>query len=277
MIRTAALLLTVFNRKTKTLACLDRVFRQIDGMRSDERYAFAVYMVDDGSTDGTGEAVSELYPQVNIIKAGGNLYWNQGMRRAWDEAAKSNFDFYIWLNDDTLLEDGALATLMETSEFLRHKSIVVGTARAEKGDISYGGRTKSNKIIEPDPAIPRSCHMFNGNLVLIPKAVYAAVGNLSAAYRHSFGDYDYGLRARKAGFSCVVAPGYLAVCDRASGLAPWRDSRYPLKKRYAFLSSPKGRPAKEQFLFDCRLRGFFFAIGHFISLNFKVLFPKKSK
>lgn len=269
-----AILLTVFNRKDKTLACLENLFRQIDSLRTDGRYGFSIFMVDDGCTDGTSEAVREAFPQVNIIKSGGNLYWNQGMRLAWKEAGEQ--DFYLWINDDTLLLDGAVATLLETSEFLRHKAIVVGTTRNEGGALTYGGRTRSNKLINPDSAIPVVCHMFNGNLVLVPKAVYDAVGSLSPAYQHTFGDYDYGLRARKAGISSVVAPGVLAVCERDHGLEPWRDGRYPLRKRYSYLSSPKGRPLKEQFLFDTRLMGFFYAIGHFMSVNFKVLFPKKS-
>ena len=270
-----AVLLTVFNRREKTLACLDNCYRQIDGMKAAGEYDFTVYLVDDGSTDGTSEAVREKFPQTILIRGNGGLYWNRGMRLAWEKAAEKDYDFYLWLNDDTLMKEGALGILMETSGFLKHKAIIAGTCVNQAGDLSYGGRTRSNRLINPDPAIPEPCHMFNGNLVLVPKAVYEVLGSLEPKYQHTFGDYDYGVRAVKAGIPRVVAPGVLAECDRNPGIPEWRDSSLCLKDRFRFLTSPKGRPPREQFLFDSRLNGVFYAIGHGLSLMFKVLFPKR--
>ncbi|MBR1871598.1 MAG: glycosyltransferase family 2 protein [Bacteroidales bacterium] len=272
-----AVLMTVFNRREKTLAALEGCFRQIDSVAAQEKYSFEIWITDDGSTDGTSEAVSQAYPSVHILHSGGGLYWNRGMRLAWTEAAKDEPDFYLWLNDDTILAEGALAVMLETSEYLRHKAIVVGTATGEDGSYSYGGRMRSNKIVPPDPVIPVPCYTFNGNLVLVPKAVYDALGNLEPAYHHSFGDYDYGVRALKKNITRVVAPGVLATCDRNPGVEVWRNSGYSLRERYAYLLGPKGRPPREQFLYDTRSMGFFGAIGHFISVNLKVLFPRRTK
>ena len=160
-------MLTVFNRREKTLACLDNCYRQIDGMKAAGEYDFTVYLVDDGSTDGTSEAVRGKYPQTVLIRGNGGLYWNRGMRLAWEKAAEKDYDFYLWLNDDTLMKEGALGILMETSVFLKHKAIIAGTCVNQAGELSYGGRTRSNRLINPDPAIPEPCHMFNGNLVLV--------------------------------------------------------------------------------------------------------------
>ena len=269
-----AVLLTVFNRREKTLACLDEVFRQADALKALEQYSFKVWMTDDGCTDGTPEAVRQRYPHVNILQ-GGNLYWNRGMRLAWDAASAEDPDFYLWIHDDTMLRDGALAVLLETSTFLRHKAIVVGTAAGAEGALSYGGRAKSDKIVEPDPDIPVSCWTFNGNLVLVPRAVWKVLGNLDPGYSHSYGDFDYGVRAVKAGITRAVAPGVLADCPRNPGVEPWRSSSQPLARRYKFLLSPKGRPPREQFRYDVRSSGFFWAVAHMISINFKVLFPKR--
>ena len=271
-----AVLLTVFNRREKTLRCLETLYRQADDVQAEGKYGFTVFMVDDGSTDGTSEAVRDSFPQTRVIRyPQGGLYWNRGMRMAWAEAAKEDYDFYLWLNDDTLLCDGALASMMDNSEFLRHKAIIAGTTRGAKGELTYGGRTKNNKLIEPDPAIPVVCFMFNGNFVLVPKYAYDLLGNLSPAYHHTFGDYDYGVRAHKAGISCVVVPGIAAICERDHGLAAWRSSKHSLKERWRILKSPKGRPLKEQVIFDSRLKGPFYAIGHGLSVIFKMLFPKK--
>ena len=270
-----AILMTVFNRKEKTLACLESCYLQADAIKAEGKYEFSVFMVDDGCTDGSSEAVRDMFPQTRSIRSDGGLFWNRGMRLDWEEAAKEDFDFYLLLNDDIVLADGALASLLDNSAFLRHRAIVVGTCASNSGAITYGGRTKSNKLVKPDPAIPVSCHMFNANLVLIPKYAYEKTGNLSPVYHHSFGDYDYGVRARKKGVSCVVAPGVLATCERNPGPEKWRNSAFPLKERFAALKSPKGRPLREQFIFDSRLKGPFYAIGHGTSVIFKMLFPKR--
>jgi len=73
----------------------------------------------------------------------------------------------------------------------------------------------------------------------------------------------------------VVAPGVLAECDRNESLPEWRNSEVPLKNRYAAITGPKGRPFKEQFIYDFRAYGPLHAVLHFLSLNLKVLFPVK--
>lgn len=271
-----AILMTCFNRRERTLACLLDCYRQIDSLKGTGPYSFDIYLVDDGSSDGTAEAVREKFPQVKLTEGSGNLFWNQGMRLAWDNAShEKDYDFYLWVNDDISMKDNAIASLLENSAFLGGKAIIAGTAEDSAGVLSYGGRTKSLRIIVPDKTIPVPCYCFNGNLVLVPRYAYSILGNLDPSYHHSFGDYDYGVRAAKAGVARVVCPGILCVCDRNPGIPKWRDSSYSLKERYGFLFSPKGRPPKEQFLFDVRLNGVIRAVLHFISLNTKVLFPKR--
>ena len=59
-----AVLLTVFNRKEKTLECLSRLFDQLPV----EDLQIDVFLTDDGCTDGTAEAVENLFPSVHILK-----------------------------------------------------------------------------------------------------------------------------------------------------------------------------------------------------------------
>ena len=59
-----AVLLTVFNRKEKTLQCLSRLFDQLPV----EDLQIDVFLTDDGCTDGTAEAVENLFPSVHLLK-----------------------------------------------------------------------------------------------------------------------------------------------------------------------------------------------------------------
>lgn len=270
-----AVLLTVHNTLEQTLDCLHNCYQQIDSMKGDGTYSFSVYMVNDGCTDGTAEAVAETYPQTHIIRGSGSLYWNMGMHAAWEAAAKDGQDFYLWLNVRTRMKEGALACLMETSTFLRHRAIVAASAEDSEGVLSYGGRSRSGRLIEPDPAIPVPCYTFDGKLVLVPAHVYRILGNLDEHYQHSYGDLDYGVRAVKANVVRVVAPGILCTCDRPHTLQKWRDRSYPLRERVAYLYAPDGCPPHQQFLYDCRSQGLLYAIMHGLSVALKVFFPKK--
>ena len=79
-----AVLLACHNRKDKTISCLNSLFNANLFLN----YSLEVYLVDDCSTDGTSEAVTNFFPNVNIIRGNGNLYWNQGMRLAWKTSVK---------------------------------------------------------------------------------------------------------------------------------------------------------------------------------------------
>ena len=85
---------------------------------------------------------------------------------------------------------------------------------------------------------------------------------------------ESGLRRR---IISAVAPGVLAECDRNPGVPKWRDASYPLKERFKALTGPKGRPLREQFVYDTRLSNAVVATIHYVSLLVKVLFPKKNK
>lgn len=268
--RTIAVLLTVFNRKDKTLQCLQRLYAQLPvaDIQVD------VYLTNDGCTDGTPEAVRQQFPQVHVIDAAGNLFWNRGMYTAWKEAARKDYDFYLWLNDDSYLLDNALTTLLSNSSECNDRAIIVGAMKAErKNTTTYSGHNKQGKIT-PDGSL-QECETFNGNCVLIPECIFKKVGNLDWAFHHAIGDLDYGYRTRKAGFKIYVSTKYLGVCESNPKLPAWARKEVPLVKRIKNLYSPLGYAEPIPFFhFEKRNFGLATAIKHFISIHIRVIFPQ---
>src|SRR5581483_12068316 len=78
-------------------------------------------LIDDGSRDGTALAVRMQFPWVEVVRGDGSLYWCQGMHRAFDIALRQGFDYYLWLNDDTLLTLDALSRLLSCEAQLRDR------------------------------------------------------------------------------------------------------------------------------------------------------------
>ncbi|HEY5138172.1 MAG TPA: glycosyltransferase family 2 protein, partial [Methylococcales bacterium] len=214
-----AVLLTCFNRCQKTLECLEALSHQ--SLSSEVK--LHIYLVDDGSTDGTSEAVRKAHPSVHMIQGNGHLFWTGGMRLAFSNASQQHHDYYLWLNDDTILYPNALDTLLKTAQALSkdniNRAIIVGSTQdPETGKLTYGGLDRVSWLfpcrfdwIEPGEE-SKSCDTMNGNCVLIPNQIAEIVGELEPIFSHYAGDFDYGLRATKAGCSVWVAPGYVGTC-----------------------------------------------------------------
>lgn len=266
-----AVLLTCYNRRKNTLDCLTHLFRQ----QIPENYSFEVFLVDDNSTDGTGDAVRESFPKVTIIKGTGKLFWNRGMYTAWSEAEKRDPDFYLWLNDDTELIPGTLCVLETDSGEMDHKSIIVGTTVDNNGALSYGGYAKGKTgIIPPTPDLT-PCDSFNGNVVWVPRSVYRQIGKLDWHFRHSIGDLDYGLRAKKFGISCMICRKLCGVCERHAKPVLWCRPEVPFLSRVRNLYSPLGNSYPVCFfIFEYRHYGLWQALKHVVSIHLRLLFPQ---
>jgi len=253
--------MTCYNRKAMTLACLEALAAQILPVDVN----VSVFLMDDGSTDGTSDAIRDRFPEATVLRGDGSLYWNGGMGVAFAEAARANFDFYLWLNDDTYLYPNALSTLLGAYSFTKRlgpQSIIVGSVvDPATGKHSYGGVSRHSawrpvRFVPVLPeSLPRQCDCMNGNCVLIPAAVAERVGNLSCEFRHGIGDFDYGLRARKAGCFVWIAPGYVASCKPNPRQGTWRDAKLPFMERWKKLLGPKGLPPREWFIFCLRHSG----------------------
>ncbi len=214
-----AAVMAAYNRRDLTLACL----RSLRAQQAAPGLTLDTFVLDDASSDGTSEAIVEQFPEVTVLHGTGELYWNGGMRRAFAAATTGDYDYYLWMNDDTTLDDGALAVLLDTERRLRERGdeavIVAGSTRhPDTGELTYGGLVRPSrwrrlrwKLVEPADE-PRPCETINGNTVLISRAVVQRVGNIDPAFVQQMGDYDYGLRARAAGCSNWIAPGTIGTC-----------------------------------------------------------------
>jgi len=215
-----AVLTTCHNRKDKTLNCLGALFSQVNI----NNVRLEVYLVDDSCTDGTGEAVREQYQQVNVLQSHGNLYWCGGMRVAFAEAMKGDYDYYLWLNDDTYLYPQAIQILLETARKVREingrDGIVVGAmCDPDTGEPTYGGlisknRWKGFEFMRVAPSDkPKRCDTMNGNFVLIPREVMITVGNLMQRQRSAYvPTAGEDASANRITFSMGVDGVYVAPC-----------------------------------------------------------------
>jgi GT2 family glycosyltransferase len=244
--------MTCHNRRDKTLACLEALHRN----HLPENVSLSVVLVDDGSSDGTANAVRDRFPGLQVIRADGSLFWNGGMRRAYEAAQARAYDHLLWLNDDTILNDDAVERLLATESRLHNRSgrpaIIVGSTRMPGGDRpSYGGTIRPDRfrpmrfVLVAPGSEPIECDTMNGNVVLVPREIALALGNLEPRFVHAIGDTDYGLRSKAAGYSIWVMPGFAGTCVNDNAIAgSFNDLALPLAVRMRKILSPKGLPPR---------------------------------
>jgi GT2 family glycosyltransferase len=256
LVRVAALL-TSHNRREETLHALERLHGQ-HGADADVR----VYLVDAGSTDGTAEAVAARFPEACVIVTGDDVFWNAGMRIAFAAATnEGDATHYLWLNDDTRLDEHALAELLATERLVRalgDPAIVVGAVRdPETGELTYGGVERRSRwrplrfSLVPPGGTPKRVETMNGNVVLLSAEVVDRVGLLDPGFSHGMGDYDYGLRANRTGVEVWMASGTVGVCARNAPARAHRSLREELER----LRHVKALPPGEWFRFARRWAG----------------------
>lgn len=277
--KTIAILTTCHNRKKKTIACLKSLF---DAELPSE-YSIDVYLVDDGSTDGTSEAVGKEFPSVKVIAGKGDLFWAGGMRLAWKTAMeKQNYDVFLLINDDVRLYVDFLHNFIKTEnhsiKMMGMKGIYSGATIDENTrKITYGGvNIKTNHLIVRLKSLlptdyPQYCELTNANILWVNKEVVDKIGIFDVRFTHGIADYDYTLRASKKNIPVLLAPNICGVCENDHE-KNWKSVNTSFNERLAYLKSPTGLAYKE-YLYYIKKNFPLFLPYSFIMLWMKVFFP----
>ncbi len=116
--------IVTYNRKALLRECLQAVLSQT-------RPPDHVLVVDNASTDGTGEMLREEFPGVEVLRLpenqGGAGGFHEGMKRAYEEGFE-----WIWvMDDDTIPESTSLESLLARAHCLRKENRVVSAIGSE--------------------------------------------------------------------------------------------------------------------------------------------------
>jgi GT2 family glycosyltransferase len=205
------IIIPVHNRRAITLACLKNL-QQIGGLDQ-----YFVVIIDDGSTDGTGDAIRSLYPQVIVLEGDGNLWWRGAISLGMNYAFEQGAAFFIWLNDDCQLSNNTLSHLVDFCQ--QQASAIVGCQGSELGGtgaIAFGGKRKTwqgYRFMDLPFGETVACDLLSGNLVCIPRIVVEKIGYPDPKLMpHYGGDSLYLIRAKKAGFQLFVDHSTSVFC-----------------------------------------------------------------
>ena len=214
------IVIPVHNRKHFTRDCLL-------SLKNQTFQNFKVTVVDDGSTDGTGEMIEKEFSDVILLKGDGNLWWtgatNIGVEYVLSRAEQD--DYILTLNDDTVVRSDYLKTLLDSA--LNHPDSLIGSISVSNENESTivdagfrinwltakytnlaGGRRY--KDILHESSLIQKVDVLSGRGTLIPIEVFQKIGLYDFKRLPHYGaDYEFSRRANMNG--CNLLINYKAV------------------------------------------------------------------
>lgn len=239
------------NRRELTLACA--------GALEAQSYApTTVIVVDDGSTDGTAAALESSFPSVVVLHGDGDLWWTGAVSMGveWVLARCADSDFVLTLNDDTLVEPGYIARLVETARDLpgslvgsvlvtddEQQTVVDGGVRVNWMTAKYSALGAGRPLLDVQESGVRELDVdvLSGRGTLIPTTVFRRIGQYDSAHLpHYAADYEFSRRAARAGYKlCVDRRAVVVSLDEPAAIMSTQPVRSPLRAIMWHLGSRK--------------------------------------
>jgi GT2 family glycosyltransferase len=258
------IVIPVYNRRDTTLQGL-RSLSRIDRTG----FVMHVIIVDDGSTDGTSEAVRRDFPEVQIVAGDGTLHYAAGTNRGISAALERNPDYIVTANDDAVFHERFLQHLIETAE--KNPRSIVGALLLlwnephkvfQVGQIwktfKGGWEIPENLTAFTVPQTAFEVECLVGNCVLFPVAAIRENGLMDEKkFPHGWGDAQYLMRMRKAGWRLLVEPKSYVWCEPNTYPKPlhqmpvretlkvlFKNRRHPLNLQRQFIARWESAPSK---------------------------------
>lgn len=219
-----------------------------------------VVMADNGSTDGAPEEALERYPNVRLLRTGGNLGYGTAVNRAVNEYVKAYAEFFVVANPDVQWGPRSIDILMEAAArwpragalgpLIRNPDGSVYPSARHQPSLIRGGMHavvgpfwKSNpwtaeyrqERLEPSE---RPVGWLSGSCLLLRRSAFDEVSGFDERYFMYMEDVDLGDRLGRAGWQNIYVPSAEILHDKghATGRDPARNLAAHHTSTYTFLS-----------------------------------------
>jgi GT2 family glycosyltransferase len=200
----------------------------LSSLRACDPLPVMVVVVDDGSPDDTAAHLATGYPDVQVIRGDGNLWWGGAINAGCDYAIEAGAHTLILLNnDDVRLSPNLLTELVRLVEerggCVGATALMQGTDAelrvfASGGILDWGrGGSKLRHAGAPFRELDSvaDCDWLPGMALAFTAETFRSLDGIdSRTFPQQRGDADFTLRARRRGYPCSVSTRCWIVNDR---------------------------------------------------------------
>lgn len=180
-----------------------------------------VFVVDNGSTDGSQDYIKNNYPEVVFRQSESNLGFGKANNIGLEYALRNNYDYVYLLNQDAWVATDTFEKLIEIHSKHREFGIISPLQRnySRKFDDNFYYTTLTNQIFFDQLFPENSVDIYETNFVmaahwLISKDCLVKVGGFSPSFPHYGEDDNFIDRCKFHGFKIGVTFNTMAVHDR---------------------------------------------------------------
>ncbi len=176
-----------------------------------------LYVVDDGSTDGTHEFLFSRPDRIRIVPGTGDLWWSGGVNRGCAAAIADGASLLLLLNNDNIVASNLVAELVATYDETGAcvSAPVLTTWSGDRGVIMTAGGTLDWRmrgiglVHHGDEYTPQDvvtdADWLPGAPLLFSASLFEELNGFDERRFPQYrGDVDFTLRARQRGNRCVV-------------------------------------------------------------------------
>jgi GT2 family glycosyltransferase len=222
-------------------------------------YRHEIFVVDNGSTDGSPEAIKEAFPEVRLIRNERNLGFAHAVNQAQAQAKGS---YCVLLNSDARLTEGAIKTLAAFMEENPDVGIAGGELMNEDGSRqnsiapfpSLATELLNKRLLrilfprrypgkEREYPAPLDVDSLVGACIIVRRQAIDEVGMLDEGYFFFMEETDWCLRLKKQGWRISFVPQarILHLQGASASLAKAEARIEYYRSRYRFFTKWHGR------------------------------------
>lgn len=204
-----------------------------------------IWVVDNGSTDGSAELVSQECPGIRLIRSATNLGFAGGNNRGIAEALATRNAPILLLNSDAYIEEKGIIRLLDTLQGNKRIGFIgplLFDADEKDQLLAAGGRNPvrhhHSHILKLTPGEPvRVVEYVPGTVLLGRSELFRTVGLLDERYFFSMEVADLCVRARQHGYLSAVDTRVRAfhALSRSSNLRETLHTYYIIRNRFLFI------------------------------------------
>jgi len=192
-------------------SCVESVLRQ-------SYTPMELIIVDNASTDGSPQIVSELYPQARLIESSANLGFSGGCNLG---ARAASGEILVMLNYDAVMSPGCVEALVNRIQSGQGAGVAGGIVTYRDGKLVWnkGGRfdcfTGTNWHIDQgkrlDATVQGDADYVPGAMLAVRREIFDLAGGFDEGLFLYGDDLDFSLTVSRMGLAPTIAPRAVAA------------------------------------------------------------------